>query len=385
MANLVDKDFEKFFETKKEFGTLNFSLSRIEEACSEIGFLEKNLGKIIHIAGTNGKGSTSYFIAQMLRKYGFKTALYTSPHIVNITERIKLDLKDVEQNQFYNTLHELKEIIVKHSLTFFEGLTLIAFKIMTDFLPDYTILETGMGGRLDATNVTNSKLPVITTISQDHTNFLGKNIYDILMEKLAIVKDNPTLFVGYNKPFILEKVKDILSGHNIRTLSQEDINNADGYYPIPYSYNYALAKKVVEFLTGKKIPDTCSFVLPPCRMEKIGRFILDGSHNPAGLLNTIKHYNADTVVFSCTKDRPLKRMIDILKSRFKNIILTEIPDNARSIEVDNLITNNAILKEKDPFMAINKSIYISGKSDIVVTGSFFLCGYLRQFLEELSD
>jgi len=82
----------------------------------------------------------------MLKKYGFKTALYTSPHIVNITERIKLDLKDVEYNQFYNTFLELKEIIIKHSLTFFEGLTLVAFKIMTDFLPDYTILETGMGG-----------------------------------------------------------------------------------------------------------------------------------------------------------------------------------------------------------------------------------------------
>jgi len=85
-------------------------LSRIEEACSDIGFLEKNLGKIIHIAGTNGKGSTSYFIAQMLKKYGFKTALYTSPHIVNITERIKLDLKDVEYNQFYNTFLELKKL-----------------------------------------------------------------------------------------------------------------------------------------------------------------------------------------------------------------------------------------------------------------------------------
>jgi dihydrofolate synthase/folylpolyglutamate synthase len=357
----------------------------MENACSEIGFLEKNLGKIIHIAGTNGKGSTSYFIAQMLRKYGFKTALYTSPHIVNITERIKLDLEDVEYSQFYNAFLELKEIIVKHSLTFFEGLTLVAFKIITDFLPDYTILETGMGGRLDATNVTNSKLPVITTISQDHTNFLGKNIYDILMEKLAIVKDNSTVFVGYNKPFIIEKVKGILRGHNIYTLSSEDINNAANYYPIPYSYNYSLAKKVVGFLTGEKIPENSSFMLPPCRMEKIGRFILDGSHNPAGLLNTIKHYNADTVVFSCTKDRPLNRMICILKSKFKNIILTEIPDNTRSIAVDNINTDNTLLKEKDPFTAINKSIYISGKSDIVVTGSFFLCGYLRQFLEELSD
>ncbi|MEF3254002.1 MAG: hypothetical protein K6348_00315 [Deferribacterales bacterium] len=375
-----DIEFLDFFSTQKEFKTLDFSLNRIDSALRKIGFNEKDLGTVIHIAGTNGKGSTSYFIAQMFQKHGLKTALYTSPHIHNITERIKLNLKDVEYKLFNTKFVDFKEIILSHKLTFFEALTLIALKIFSEFKPDITILETGMGGRLDATNVINTKIPVITSISHDHTEFLGKNIFDILNEKLAIIKENKTLFLGVNKRFIIEYIKKIFHDREIRIIEPKTDSFLIQKYPKPYIYNYLLAKDVVEYVLDKNLPDDTELFLPPCRMEKIGRFILDGSHNPSGLLNTIKNFDSDTIIFSCTKDRPIEKMVKILNSYFKNIILTEIPNNERSISLENINIKH-VLKIKDPITAINKSIDISNKYDIVIIGSLYLCAYIREYLK----
>ncbi|MCA1926894.1 MAG: hypothetical protein LDL13_03300 [Calditerrivibrio sp.] len=384
MDNVKDT-FEKFFENRKEFSTLNFSTERIKNALNNVGFDEERLGKIVHIAGTNGKGSTSYFIAQMLDRFGFKTALYTSPHIKNITERIKLNLIDIDEKSFYLEFSGLKDIILKNNLTFFEGLTLIALKIFSEYLPDYTILETGMGGRLDATNVVERKLPVITSISQDHTTFLGSNIFDILWEKLSIIKDNDTFFVGHNKNFIYKKIAEMLPDKRMKLVDLTEIEKISDIYPKPYSYNYLLARDVSKYLLGREIPLYRDLKLPPCRIEKIGRFWLDGSHNPSGIINTMGIFNADTIIFSSTQERPLLKMIAILKTKFKNIIITEIPENERTISIDNIGSIDGVIKIKDPFEAINKSIDISNKSDIVVMGSFYLCAYLREFLKRFCE
>lgn len=384
MCNAKD-NFEKFFEHKKEFSTLDFSITRIKNALNNIDFDERKLGKIIHIAGTNGKGSTSYFIAQILNKLGFKTALYTSPHIKNITERIKLNLVEIDEKRFYLEFNNLRDIIIKNKLTFFEGLTLIAFKIFSEYLPDYTILETGMGGRLDATNVTEKKLPVITSISQDHTNFLGKNIFEILSEKLSIIKDNDTFFIGHNRNFIYKKIAEMFPDKKMKLVDLSNIEKISNIYPKPYSYNYLLAMDVSSYLIDKEIPVCRDLKLPPCRIEKIGRFWIDGSHNPSGIINTISIFDADTVVFSCTQERPLIKMINILKTKFKNIIITEIPENERTISIDKIRSIENIIPIKDPFEAINKSIDISNKSDIVVMGSFYLCAYVREFLKRICE
>lgn len=368
---------DDFFAITREFQTLNFSLDRIRDAVYISGIDLTRLGKVVHIAGTNGKGSTSFFIAQMLHRKGFKTALYTSPHIESITERIKLNLDDISEDLFKDTFKGLKETIVDLKLTFFEALTLIAFDIFSKFSPDFTILETGMGGRLDATNVIDVKLPVITSISQDHFLYLGRNIFRIADEKLAIIKDNPTVFVGKNPAFLLNYIKTKLTGKDIVYVQDEDETI---FYPRPYSYNFALARRVVEFLTNSHIEDF-EYKLPPCRMERIGRFILDGSHNPSGLLNTIQNFDADTVIFSCTRDRPFERMLSILKDRFKNIIVTEIPYNDRSIKTDEITDLPGVIKVASPEEAVNKSIYISGKSDIIIIGSLYLCGFLRKYLK----
>ncbi|MGC8768926.1 bifunctional folylpolyglutamate synthase/dihydrofolate synthase [Calditerrivibrio sp.] len=367
---------DNFFHYTKEFQTIDFSLDRIRMAVLDAAIDLKRLGKVIHIAGTNGKGSTAFFIAQILQKQNFKTALYTSPHIESITERIKLDLNDIEEEFFDKTFEAMKPLISKYRLTFFEALTLIAFKVFDDFNPDFTILETGMGGRLDATNIVDEKIPVITSISQDHSDFLGKNIYHITDEKLAIVKDNDPVFVGKNPEFLMEYIFKKLDDKRIISVQTEDGGSS---LPKPYSYNFNLAKSVVSYLVNRDIPYD-DYKLPPCRLERIGRFILDGSHNPSGLINTISNFDSDTVIFSCTKDRPFEKMINILKVKFKNIILTEIPNNDRTIYIES-VKADKVLKIKNPMDAVDKSIYISGKSDIIIIGSFYLCGYLRKYVK----
>jgi dihydrofolate synthase/folylpolyglutamate synthase len=369
---------DQFFELTNEFKSIDLTLKRIYKALNDANIDVSKLGQVIHVAGTNGKGSTSFFIAQMLDNLGYKTALFTSPHIENITERIKLGIVDISEEYFSRSFNSLKNLISLNKLTFFEALTLIAFDIFTEYRPDFTILETGMGGRFDATNVIDHKLPIITSISQDHSGFLGKNIFQIADEKLAIIKDNPIFFVGKNPLFILNYIHDKFKDKKIISVQYDN----EAPYPKPYSYNFNLAKEVVRFITDKNVVDN-KYCLPPCRMERIGRFILDGSHNPAGLLNTITNFDADTVIFSCTYDRPIEKMLNILKRSFKNIIITKIPENSRSLDIDLIPDTKGIFKIQSPEDAVNKSIYISGKSDIIIIGSLYLCGYLRKYIKGL--
>ncbi len=116
------------------------------DAAFEAGVGDNIAENIIHIAGTNGKGSTAYFIEQILEHRGFKTACFTSPHISGITERIRLSAKDIELPVFNQYFNQLKPLIIKHRLSYFEGLTLIAFKYYKDNRPDFAIIETGLGG-----------------------------------------------------------------------------------------------------------------------------------------------------------------------------------------------------------------------------------------------
>lgn len=369
--------FELFFKKEGEFKNLELTLNRIEGALREIGFDESKLGKIVHIAGTNGKGSTAHFLSQFLQKKGFKTALYTSPHIEKISERIQINNSEVSKDLFDTTFNTLIDIIKKYKLSYFEALTLIAFYIFTNEQVDVSIIETGLGGTYDATNVLNRKIPVITTVSQDHKNYLGSLIYKIVDEKLNIIKDNKTVYVGKNKEFIKKYIKDILYDKNIY-FAEENINSS---IPKPYSYNLSLVKSIVENEFCLRFEEDFPFELPPCRMEKIGRFILDGAHNPNGLIFLLENIkDVDTGIISSTKERDIYKTINILKQKIKNIIVTEICENERSIKIEEVKNIEGIIKIKILKDAINKALEMTEKNDILVCGSFYLCGQVRKML-----
>ncbi|MDA3860695.1 MAG: Mur ligase family protein, partial [Melioribacteraceae bacterium] len=206
------ESLEKLFSLH-QFG-IKLGLDNINNLLVHIGNPEKQL-KAIHIAGSNGKGSTASFIASILIEAGHKVGLYTSPHFVKFNERIRINGIEIPDEYVANFVNENNNYIDRESPTFFELTTALAFQYFADEKVDYAIVETGLGGRLDATNVLNSIASVITSISFEHTNILGESLDIIAKEKAGIIKSNQKVFVGYlpeiAKEVITTKVNELES------------------------------------------------------------------------------------------------------------------------------------------------------------------------------
>ncbi len=166
---------------------IKLGLDRMFAAAATLGN-PQNAYQCIHVAGTNGKGSTSAFIESVLREHGFKTGLFTSPHIISFEERFMINGKPIITRQWMDVYRSVEPIIEDLRLTFFEAVTLLAFELFKREKVEWAVFETGMGGRLDSTNIIIPKVASITAIAMDHMNFLGDNLLSIAGEKLGIVK-----------------------------------------------------------------------------------------------------------------------------------------------------------------------------------------------------
>ena len=152
--------------------------------------------KSIHIAGTNGKGSTAHMLTSILQESGYKTGLYTSPHLKDFRERIKVNGKMIAEQEVVDFVKESKAIFEEMELSFFEFTVAMAFDYFSNQQVDIAIIETGLGGRLDSTNILNPELTIITNIGLDHTNLLGNTIEKIAAEKGGIIKENTPIIIG---------------------------------------------------------------------------------------------------------------------------------------------------------------------------------------------
>lgn len=376
--------FENYYAEKHEFKNLELTLTRIDDALNEAGFTQSTLGKIIHIAGTNGKGSTSNFLYQMLQSSGFKTALFTSPHILKINERIVFNNNEISDNDMDIIFENSKEIIIKYNLSYFEAIFFIAVMYFAKNKPDFTILETGLGGRFDATNTSliNNKLCVITSMGYDHAAYLGNDMYSIINEKLGIVREDSNVILAYNKPYVYNYIKSKLK-NNIDFINEIG-NQENSPYPYPYNENFVTASKIYKTLLNKDFDNNIILKLPPCRMEQIGRIILDGSHNMQGILkirNTWKKYNFDAILTTVTNDRNINNTVEILKTVCRNIIVTTLPENIRSI--DSFSNDNAVFIQapEEAFEFITKKY----KGNILVTGSFYLCALIKEYMKRCDN
>ncbi len=184
----------RFISALKRFGG-GRGLESIQKSLSSLGNPHHKFPSI-HVAGTNGKGSVSAILDSILRESGFRVGLYSSPHLLKVNERIQIDGREIEDQTFVSAVNELADIIRRDDLTFFEALTLIAFKIFHDKGIEIGIIEVGLGGRLDATNLVNSVLTLVTNIGLDHTAYLGNDLHAIAREKLGIVKKGIPLVTG---------------------------------------------------------------------------------------------------------------------------------------------------------------------------------------------
>lgn len=327
------------------------------------------------MAGTNGKGSTCRFTADMLNACGYKTALFTSPHILKTNERIVFCGTDISDADFDRIFESSVPLIQKFRLSYFEALTLCAFLYFSELKPDFSVIETGMGGRFDSSNVLNVKLPVITAIAKDHAAFLGNSIYRIADEKLAIIKENKTVMLGMNTPSITDYILKTLADKSIIPTEKACVE-----VPAPFGQNLALAKNIVKYLLGR-LPENFVPVLPPCRQERIGRFILDGAHNPHGMYELVKSMDSEkigSVLISSTADRDISKLTALLSAKFRNIVITEIPGNERSLRLP--LNIEGTIQEKDTEKALNIAVELAGNADILVSGSLYLCACVKKLI-----
>lgn len=308
-------------------------LSRTIALCRKIGNPQKNL-KCIHIAGTNGKGSTANIIGAILQKSGYKTGLFTSPHYLDYRERIKINGIPIDKEFVVSFVEKYKNVVSDIKPSFFEWTAAMAFAYYSEKKVDFVVLETGMGGRLDSTNVVEPVISVITQIALDHQEFLGNDLQAIAKEKAGIIKPNTPVVIGKNAPVVLKTIEEIARKHNskvIHAIPDKSIQHPTDLIGSFQQYNIAVALATTEVLRNRGIVITSEMIIKSAlkevskltgimgRMMHIGTnpdIILDSAHNEAGILTLLKEiedkgYHNIHVVFGTTHHDDLIRFISL--------------------------------------------------------------------------
>ena len=281
---------------------IKLGLERVQKILKLLDNPQENL-KIIHIAGTNGKGSVASTLAKILEYSGAKTGLYTSPHLIKYTERIKINSNDISEDNFALYIEEVCNVADKNNidLTEFEILTVCAYKYFSDKKVDYAVIETGMGGRFDATNTVKMPLlEIITSISLDHIDRLGDTTDKIAYEKAGIIKDNSTVIISANNAGYIVTEK-YAAEHNAVVIKVSD--NVQTHFENGQNYILYDNQKYKFSLLGTYQNQNMALVLSACKFLNIPEIaikkglanvkwharleyikeknlIIDGAHNP---------------------------------------------------------------------------------------------------------
>jgi dihydrofolate synthase/folylpolyglutamate synthase len=448
--SLHPNEYNEYQETL----TYLFGLQRfgIKLGLANISALLQDLGDphmgvpAIHIAGSNGKGSTAAFLASILRQAGYRVGLYTSPHLVDFRERIQIDGIPISADQVVHLTKRIRKTVErmgkekrlwrgsssqvvpqnfnrrKATITFFEFTTAMAFLYFKKAKVDITVLEAGMGGRLDATNVCDPLLSLITPISLEHRQYLGRTLIEIAGEKAGIIKPGRPLLTSARQPRVLHlfrrRCKELHSPYyawrqNFRT--RKDGPQTFRFQGIGHQWphlrlglagshqqgNAALALAAVEMLatmgfTIKEI-DIRKGLLQvrwPGRLEEIGegpRILLDGAHNPEGARALRKALQEGfprrrlILVLGIMGDKDIFQMVSRLVPLASILILSR-PKMERAAPIETLRAHTDSfhiprLEISDVASAVEYGLHEAGKEDLIlITGSLFMVGEARAFL-----
>ena len=333
----------------------------------------------IHIAGTNGKGTVSRMIYQTLRSAGKKVGLYTSPHISTFHERIEVDGALITDSEAEEGIRLIDRLHLE--TTFFELLTLLAFVHFAKKGVDVAVIEVGLGGRLDATNILSPLLSVITSIDFDHMHYLGDTIEKIAEEKAGIIKPHTPLLLGpHAKPIsVFEKIAKERSA---------PLYQVQGDFAHFEEENRAVAKRAIELLPWK-ISDAALQeglqALPSCRFMRIHKktlVILDVAHNPAGIAKLLERienqYRGEKVRFvaAFSADKAIDQMLSLLRQKTEAIDLA-IAANPRAAYFEGVKSDPKIVLEKAYAQACHNG------EILVVCGTFFIMDAAIAFFESV--
>ena len=358
-------------------------LERISEAMEKLGNPQNKL-KIIHVTGTNGKGSVCAMIDSILEKSGFNVGLFTSPHLVDFRERLQVNRKKISKHDAMRITEMIKK--TNTELTFFEFTTAMALQYFYEQKVDYAVIEVGMGGRYDATNIVKPVATVITNLSMDHTDWLGETLDKITHEKAGIVKEGVPLFTTADNEVIKQACKE--KNAQFVFVSDEEDNRMNGAFQ---RKNAALAAAVARHLHVKeeKIREGLASVQWPARLEFIEKnVLLDCCHNTDGVekatefVKMLKHRKL-IIVFGVMKNKDYKGMISRLPEHSK-IILTrpKIERSLNPMEMKNLCKDPMIIENAGEAYEYAKSI--AGSDDLILLcGSCYLAGEIIAHINKI--
>jgi dihydrofolate synthase/folylpolyglutamate synthase len=391
-----------------EIQTAKFGLDRITRILKALGDPHRT-GGFVHVAGTNGKGSTCAMIEAGLRAAGVRTGLYTSPHLIEPTERIQIAGRSVSEGRFaeaFTEVHDTSEgMLAAGDLdlhpTYFETVTAMAFLLFARERVDIVVLEVGMGGRLDATNVVTPALCVITPIDFDHEAFLGDKLAKIAAEKAGILKPGvPAVFAEQSpeaesvlrahakgsytlaRDWAIAHVIADARGSRFQMRGQEIVCPLAGEHQVENARTAAIALYELGFS-----PAGIAATRWPGRLEHISEqpeIILDGAHNPAGTRALVRYiqrfYTGRRIwlIYGVMRDKAVGEMAAALFPLAQRIIVT-VPANSRALPPENIPAPGATVTHSVPEAL--QLLRESGPSDVIfITGSLFVVGEARALL-----
>jgi dihydrofolate synthase/folylpolyglutamate synthase len=418
-----DKALSYLYDLQK-YG-IKFGLSSTSNLLARLGNPHKNL-KAVHIAGTNGKGSTAAMLSAVLTRIGMQVGLYTSPHLVRFNERFRINDQDVDDRGIMDVFLRVKEVVdEREPPTFFEMTTAMALCLFAERGVDWAILEVGMGGRLDATNVIQPQITIINNVGLDHQEFLGFTLGRIAREKAGIIKQGVPLITAVKQPVALAVIKERCSalaapcyrvGRQIKVrtrgkqlFSYRGLKWRLDSLQLPLAgrhqvLNAATALGALEVLaqlgrlhpTKEHVQEGLSKTRWPGRLERFSEdppVLLDGAHNNAGIVSLRKAlqeeyaYKRLIIVLGIMADKDLWGMLHRLAPVADHIILTR-PRYERAAEPESLREMAGEFANRTELIrsvrqALKRAMTMATSEDlVVVTGSLYFIGEVKEIKEE---
>ncbi len=419
----IEEYFNNFYK-----GTKNPTLKAMEYFMEELGHPEKEL-KFIHIAGTNGKGSTTEMLTNILTKNGYKVGKYISPHLIKYNERISVNGQDISDKEIKNIIEKLNDKIEKYNqisnvkVTLFELLTTMALYYFKEKNCDFVVLETGLGGLYDCTNIVWPLVSIITSISYDHMAILGKTLEEIAVQKAGIIKENSNTVIVEQKPCIQRIIEETCLNKNnqLSVVKKADIQNKkceDEFLVFDYKQNKnikinlkgekqfenaSICLETINILkqkgfniSEKAIKEGLQSVIHKARFEIINKkpqIIYDGGHNEEAILNFINTVNTyykqkeKIYIISILKSKDYKTVLNYLLKDEKSIfIFTSGNDEERYVSSEELYktAKNTTKNDKLYKMNLKEAILYAKKQEnkvSFVVGSFYIYADVKNILE----
>jgi dihydrofolate synthase/folylpolyglutamate synthase len=366
----TERDAERYLLGLELFG-MRFGLDRMRRLLVALGEPQGRFGTV-HVVGTNGKSSTVRMIAAILERHGLRTGTYLSPHLVSFAERVRIDEQDLTPDAFGEAVHRAANAAAKvdrtlegdDRVTQFEALTAAAYLAMADAGVDAGVIEAGLGGRWDATNVIESRVAVLTNVGLEHTRWLGPTVRDIAREKLAVVRPGSTLVVGADlHPDAMEEARKVdatlieapADAPGIEILARGSFQRR----------NFALARAAAEAYLGAldpvKTAAAAAATRVPGRFEQIAQdppTFLDGAHNPGGMEALAEALRGEL------EGRPLTLVLSILDDKDAGEMLRHVAPLATRI----IATSNANPRALSPATLESLTRQVDADADVRTIG-----------------